>query len=153
MPVNRSGLSILTASLVVSAVAGAGLDARVQDALRSAKEIHVSTQRKDGSRSKSAPVWFMYESDAIYFSTLASSYKARRLKDGGPIYVSVGSENGPSFEGYGSWVSDPDLIDRMARHYRKKYWIAWLGFFVPNKNRVAAGKTVIIKVTADQPSA
>lgn len=135
----------------ITATAGA-FDATVEAALRSEKDLHVATQRKDGTRSKSAPVWFMYDGDAIYFSTKATSYKARRLRDGGPVYVSVGSPDGPSFEGYGRLVDDPELIDRMAAHYRNKYWIAWIGFFVPNKNRVAAGKTVIVKVTESADS-
>jgi len=119
----------------------------VEMGLEKAKEIHVATRRNDGSRSASAPVWFMYDGSAVYFSTSAGSHKAKRLRDGGPVYVSVGAKDGPSFEGYGALVSDAHLIDEMAAHYRKKYWIAWLGLFVPNKDRVAAGKTVIVKVT------
>jgi hypothetical protein len=34
----------------------------------------------------------------------------------------------------------------MAPVYDKKYWISWLGFFRPRPDRVAAGKTVIVKV-------
>jgi PPOX class probable F420-dependent enzyme len=141
---------LLAMSLVVTVVAAGDFDASADAALRQAKEIHVSTQRADGSRSGSAPVWFMYDGNAIYFSTLATSHKARRLRDGGPVYVAVGKKDGPAFEGRGALVDDPELIDRMAAHYRKKYWIAWLGFFVPNKNRVAAGKTVIVKVTPSE---
>jgi hypothetical protein len=147
MLVGFARLGALTGSLLLaSAAAVADVDTRIRDALQSAKEIHVSTERADGSRSKSAPVWFMYEEGTVYFSTLATSHKARRLRNGGTVYVAVGAENGPEFTGHGTLVDDPALIDRMARHYRKKYWIAWLGFFVPNKDRVAAGKTVIVKV-------
>lgn len=143
----RSAGGALAVLLVTTVAAPAGFSTTVDDGLRTAKEIYVATQRRDGTRSKAAPVWFMYDQGTVFFSTKTSSYKARRLRNGGPVYVSVGSPDGPAFEGHGTLVSDPDLIDRMAVHYRKKYWIAWLGLFVPNKGRVAAGKTTIVKVT------
>jgi general stress protein 26 len=137
----------------LAAVAGASQFApSVDAALRTAKEIHVATQREDGTQSSAAPVWFMYDGEAIYFSTGATSHKARRLRGGGPVYVAVGGENGPSFEGQGTLVSDPQLIENMGRHYRDKYWIAWLGFFVPRNSRVSAGKTVIVKVVPRAPA-
>ena len=141
-------MGTLAVSVSLLALAISDVNPTADEALRTAKEIHVATQRKDGSWSKTAPVWFMYTDAAIYFSTKASSYKARRLRDGGPVRVSVGGPDGPTFEGRGSLVTDPALIDRMASHYRQKYWIAWMGLFVPNKGRVAAGKTVIVKVVA-----
>jgi general stress protein 26 len=137
----------------LAAVAGASEFApSVDAALRTAKEIHVATQRDDGTRSSAAPVWFMYDGEAIYFSTGATSHKARRLRDGGTVYVAVGGANGPSFEGHGTLVSDPALIESMGQHYRDKYWIAWLGFFVPRNSRVSAGKTVIVKVVPRAPA-
>ena len=36
---------------------------------------------------------------------------------------------------------------RMAPVYAQKYWIAWLGLFKPNPERVRTGKTVIVKVS------
>jgi PPOX class probable F420-dependent enzyme len=137
-------LLALAAGAVVAT--GADFDASVDTALREAKDIYVATQRRDGTRSAAAPVWFMYDGDAIYFSTLATSHKAKRLRHGGRVWVAVGSAEGPSVEGHGSLVVDPELTERMAEHYRRKYWIAWLGFFRPNKDRVAAGRTVIVKV-------
>jgi len=140
-------LGLLAASVITAVATASEFGPSVETALARAKEIHVATRRGDGKRSASAPIWFMYDGGAVYFSTSAGSHKARRLRNGGPVYVSVGAKDGPSFEGYGTPVSDPQLIDKMAEHYRKKYWIAWLGLFVPDKNRVAAGKTVIVKVT------
>ena len=140
-------LGLLAASAIAAVATASEFGPSVGTALGKAKEIHVATRRGDGTRSASAPVWFMYDGGAVYFSTSAGSHKARRLRTGGPVYISVGAKDGPSFEGYGTPVSDPELIDKMAAHYRKKYWIAWLGLFVPDKNRVAAGKTVIVKVT------
>jgi hypothetical protein len=141
---------ILSVSLVLPALVYADVSTATRQALETAKEIYVATERADGSRSATAPVWFMYEDGVVYFSTGSGSHKARRLQKGGRVYVAVGSADGPAWQGRGSLVSDPVLIDRMAAYYRKKYWIAWLGLFVPSKDRVAAGKTVIVKVVPDQ---
>ena len=142
-----SALVVLATGAVAAVVSAGSFESSVDAALRDVKEIHVATRRQDGTRSASAPVWFMYDGQAIYFSTGATSHKARRLRAGGPVYVSVGSRNGPSLEGHGEVVTDPELIEAMGKHYREKYWIAWLGFFVPRNSRVSAGKTVIIQVT------
>jgi general stress protein 26 len=146
-----SALVVLATGALAAVANAATFDPSIDAALREVKEIYVSTQRQDGTRSASAPVWFMYDGNAIYFSTGATSHKARRLRNGGPVFVAVGDRNGPSFEGHGEVVTDPELIDAMGKHYREKYWIAWLGFFVPRNSRVSAGKTVIIQVTSGPP--
>jgi PPOX class probable F420-dependent enzyme len=137
-------LSILA---LAAAVSGAGFPADVDRALRSAKNIYVATRRADGSPSKVVPVWFMYDGESICFSTAPDSYKARRIKRGSPLLVWVGAPDGPHLVGRAEVVTDPDLAARMAPVYSRKYWIAWLGLFRPNPDRVRAGKTVIIRVT------
>ena len=129
-----------------AAVAAASFPPDVATALRSSKQIYVATRRADGSQSKVVPVWFMYDGDAIYFATGPESYKARRIRHGSPLFVWVGSANGPHFVGKAMLEKDPELAARMAPAYSQKYWIAWLGLFRPNPERVRAGKTVIVKV-------
>ncbi len=139
-------LMVLIGSVLVAAVAHAGFSSDVAAALHSSKEIYVATKRANGTLSKVVPVWFMLDGDAIYFTTLASSYKAKRIKKGSPLYVWVGSADGPQFVGSAELSHDPELAARMAPVYAKKYWIAWLGLFKPNPERVRSGKTVIVKV-------
>jgi len=129
-----------------AAVAAASFPPDVATALRSSKQIYVATRRADGSQSKVVPVWFMYDGDAIYFATDPKSYKARRIRRGSPLFVWVGSADGPHFVGKASLEKDPELAARMAPVYSQKYWIAWLGLFRPNPERVRAGKTVIVKI-------
>ncbi len=150
MPAAGALRRALSIGLILPALVYADVSTAARQALETAKEIYVATERADGTRSAMAPVWFMYENGTVYFSTGSGSHKARRLRKGGRVYVAVGSADGPAWEGWGTLVSDPTLIDRMAGYYRKKYWIAWLGLFVPNKDRVAAGKTVIVKVVPAQ---
>lgn len=139
-------LMLVLATVCVAAIAHAGFSAEVTAALQSSKEIYVATKRANGTLSKVVPVWFMFDGDAIYFTTLPSSYKAKRLKKGSPLYVWVGSADGPHFVGPAEISTDPELAARMAPVYAKKYWIAWAGFFKPNADRVRSGKTVIVKV-------
>jgi general stress protein 26 len=139
-------LMLVLGSVLVAAVVHAGFSPEVVAALQSSKEIYVATKRPNGSLSKVVPVWFMYDGDAIYFATLPSSYKAKRIKKGSPLYVWVGSADGPHFIGPSEILTDPDVAARMAPVYAKKYWIAWFGLFKPNPERVRTGKTVIVKV-------
>jgi hypothetical protein len=119
----------------------------VVEALRTSKNLYVATRRKDGSQSTIAPVWFMFDGDAIYFTTLPGTHKAKRIKGGSPVFVWVGAENGPHFVGKGVILTDPAVAAKMAPVYDEKYWISWLGFFRPRPDRVREGKTLIIKVT------
>ena len=132
-------------------VLGAGASAQfrpdVRQALATAKNLYVATQRKDGSTSKASPIWFMVDGDAIYFTTTPGSYKAKRIARGSPVLVWVGSEQGPHFVGKGEILRDPAVAEKMAPAYDQKYWISWLGFFRPRPDRVRDGKTVIVKVT------
>ena len=134
---------------VALAVAAAVANFRpdVTAALSTAKQIYVATRRADGTESKVVPVWFIFDGDAIYFTTAPNSHKARRIARGSPLLVWVGSAQGPHFVGQAELVRDPEVAARMAPAYDNKYWISWLGFFRPRPERVRAGKTVIVKVT------
>ena len=115
--------------------------------LQTEKEIYVATQRANGEWSAAAPVWFIYDGEAVYLTTAPTSYKARRLKHSSPVRIWVGSKEGPSFTGKAEIIEDLALVERMGNAYKQKYWIAWLGFFRPRASRVASGQTVAIKVT------
>jgi len=135
------------AAIVLEGVARAeGFSPDVRDALRTSKHIYVATRRADGTTSAKAPVWFMVDGDAVYFTSAPDSHKVARIRHASPLFVWVGTADGPHFEGKAEVLSDPALAERMAPAYREKYWIAWLGFFRPRPDRVRAGKTVIVRV-------
>ena len=141
------GMSALVAiAMIVATAAGAGFPADVATALKGSKQIYVATHRANGSKSKVVPVWFMFDGDAIYFTTEPTSYKAKRIKKGSLLEVWVGSEAGPHFAGKAELLSDPELAARMAPVYSQKYWIAWLGLVRPDPERVRSGKTILVKV-------
>ena len=118
-----------------------------KDALANSKLIYVATQRKSGERSTIAPVWFVWENDAIWTTTSPSSWKAKRISRGSPLYIWVGSESGPFVVGTAEKITDPAIVAHMGELYADKYWIAALGFFKPRPDRVSSGKTVAYKVT------
>jgi PPOX class probable F420-dependent enzyme len=139
------------AALCVLAVAagsrGATFQPSVVEALKTSKNLYVATKRKDGKQSSVAPIWFMYDGDAVYFTTEPTSYKAKRIQRGSPILVWVGAKDGPHFVGQGEILRDPAVAAKMAPVYDQKYWISWAGFFRPRPDRVRDGKTLIVKVT------
>jgi hypothetical protein len=122
-------------------------------ALQTADLIYVATRRKDGALSEISPIWFaLTDDEKIFFSTAPTSWKARRIAAGSPLYIWVGSTDGPMFEGTAAPVTDAALIDRMGDAYAQKYWIAWFGLFKPRSGRVAEGKTVAFLVTPKPPA-
>ena len=141
------GLATVCVLAVAAATGAAAFPPNVEEALKTSKNLYVATKRKDGSQSSRAPIWFMYDGNAVYFSTAPDSYKAKRIAKGSPLYVWVGAENGPHFVGKAELVRDPAVAAMMAPAYDQKYWISWIGFFRPRPDRVRDGKTVIVKVT------
>jgi hypothetical protein len=131
----------------VAVVVGASFPPDVKQALETSRNLYVATKRGDGSTSKAAPTWFMFDGDAVYFTTLPDTHKAKRIAKGSPVLVWVGSEQGPHFVGRGEILRDPALAEKMAPVYDRKYWISWLGFFRPRPDRVRDGKTLIVRVT------
>ncbi len=144
----------LAALCVLAVAAGSGatdFPPDVADALKTSKNLYVATKRKDGSQSKVAPIWFMYDGRAVYFTTTPGTHKATRIAKGSPVLAWVGAESGPHFVGKGEILRDPDeaaaMAATMAPVYDQKYWISWMGFFRPRPERVRAGKTLIVRVT------
>lgn len=145
--------SIVAAMLVAgwlslpSPAAATELPAATQELLRSSDYIYIATRRKNGERSSIKPVWFFYDGgEELFFTTSPDSWKAKRIGAGSPLYIWVGSKDGPHLIGEARAVDDAALIDQMGARYNDKYWIAWLGFFRPRSERVRSGKTVAYSV-------
>ncbi len=148
------GIFLAVGLCIVGIAHGANaLSNNTKTSLESEKEIYTATQRSNGEWSTAAPVWFMYDGEAVYFTTSPTSYKARRIKRGSPVRIWVGSKDGPSFIGEAQFVTDRASIERMAQAYKQRYWIAWAGLFLPRVGRVESGKTMVVKVTPTSPTA
>lgn len=117
--------------------------------LQDAKEIYVATVRKSGARSTPVPVWFGYLDNAIWFTTGPDSHKGKRVRGGSAVFVSVQGKEGPFVRTRAEIVKDPAMAERLGALYAKKYWIAWLGFFRPSRERVESGKVILLRLTPE----
>jgi len=86
-------LLLATGFCVVAIVHEAsGFSTEVEAALKTEKHIYVATRRVNGEWSTPAPVWFMYDGEAVYLTTAPSSHKAHRIRRGSPVRVCVGKK-------------------------------------------------------------
>jgi general stress protein 26 len=115
--------------------------------LSHSKQIYVATERKNGTRSTAAPVWFGVIDDAIWFATLPDNHKAKRVKRGSPMYISVEGKDGPFIKAKAEIVQDGAMAQRLGEIYSRKYWIAWLGLFRPSRAKIESGKNLLIRLT------
>lgn len=123
------------------------MTAGLKAALERAKYIYLTTYSQAG-KPGTVPTWCWLHEDAVYFTTLRASLKARRIKDNGRVTIHVGRRDGPAFEGRAEWVDDrPDLEDAILRAYRRKYWILvplWMGRYI--RTRLRTKTSVLIRV-------
>lgn len=148
----RSLLGNVLVGMVVLAAAAVGDQVKsfppeFMSKLKDAKQIYVATQRKDGTRSTVVPVWFGVIDDAIWFATLPDNHKARRVKRGSPMFVSVEGEDGPFIKTKADIVKDGAVAEHLGEIYARKYWIAWFGLFRPSREKVESGKNLLIRLT------
>ena len=137
-------------ALVIVLAAGVSiaddLTPEVENRLENESYIYVATRRHSGEWSSSAPIWFCWDGKAILFMTATDSWKARRIRRNSPVRISVGTEDGPTFEASAEIVTDAETVQRMGEVYEEKYWIAWLGLFRPRVSHVTSGKTFAVRV-------
>lgn len=136
------GVAAVAAELLLQ-----GVPLEMAEKLADAKEIYVATQRKDGTRSRAVPVWFGVMDGSLWFTTSPDTYKGKRIRRGSPVFVSVSGKDGPFVAMKAEIVQDGEAAEKLGKLYEKKYWIAWLGFFRPRKERVLSGQTLLIRLT------
>ena len=136
---------------MVTASRAGTVSPKTKELLQSSSYIYTATQRKSGETSESVPIWFMWDGERVFFTTAPESWKAKRIARGSPLFINVGSKDGPKLRGKATKVTDPPLVDRMGQAYSDKYWIAWMGLFRPRSDRVTSGKTVayLVDVTEE----
>lgn len=126
------------------------MNAALEAALQTAKRIYITT-RSPAGKPGTVPVWFMLKDGCVYFTTLRTSLKSRRIRTTGRVRAAVGSAGGPAFDGRAEWVDDrPDLEEEVLRTYRRKYPILvplFMGRII--RKRLASKESVLIRITPD----
>jgi phosphatidylglycerophosphate synthase len=69
------------------------------------------------------------------------------VRRGSPVIVWIGRRSGPAVIGNAEISNDPKLTKLIVDDYRRKYLLAWLGFFRPMQERFDAGQILAIKIT------
>ncbi len=113
-----------------------------------AHRLFLTTYGPEG-RSGTVPVWFMVHERRIYFTTLRSSVKARRIRKNPRVTVRFGSLKAPSFEGQASWVEDLAIYTVILPVYRKKYWYLWWLMGRGIRRRGEGGESAAIQITLE----
>jgi PPOX class probable F420-dependent enzyme len=85
------------------------------------REIWVATAGADG-RPDAVPVWFWWDGRQIYFTTKATSRKARNLTLHPDVVLHNGDGADPIIlKGEARRVEGPDELERVDRAYAEKY--------------------------------
>jgi len=115
----------------------------LQHTLQHATLLYLTTYNRQG-QSGTVPIWFLLHEDAIYFCTLRSSLKVRRIQQTGKVTVHIGSRRGPQFTCAAHVLEHaPDLQALLLRTYRTRYRWRWL-FIGPRLRRAFARGTEVI---------
>jgi hypothetical protein len=118
------------------------------EALALSKRMYLTTWSAAG-KPGTVPVWFTPKDGVLYFTTVRTSLKARRIARDGRARVALGAADGPSFDVRAELVDDrPDLARDILAAYRRKYWMTalpFVGSFM--RRRLASKETVIVRLT------
>ncbi len=140
-------LVMLVLATAVAAYAE-GLPAPVQEQLAASKYVYIATQRKDGSFSKPAEIWFLFHKGAVWVASPPTTWRVRRIKAGRTAAkIIVGKPDGASFEAKGEIVKDPEVNTVLLETYAKKYPEGWSKFESKFREGFRDGSRVLIKYT------
>jgi len=144
-------VAFISAIFAIGAAAQAASSPVDVNAFADASYIYIATVRKDGSQSRSAPVWFVTTGQGqILIDTNTDSWKAKRIRRGSPVIVWMGSRTGLAFIGKAEFVTDRSVQDQMIERIPQKYLLARLGLFGPKRANFDAGKIVTIRITVER---
>ena len=144
-------LRILVVTLICSLFSivpaqSATLSPELQQTLDSSKYVYIQTERRDGSFSKAAEIWFMPYQDAVWVVSPATTHRVKRIQAGKTkAKVWIGKSDGPSFDAQGSIVKDPEINKVVLDTFAKKYADSWSSYEKSFRDGLADGSRVLIK--------
>lgn len=128
----------------------AELEPSVRKALEEAKYVYIASERKDGSWSRAAEIWFLFHEGSVYVGTPPTSWRAKRIRWGRPrARIAVGKSDGPVFCARGQIVSDRAVIEKLLEVFPKKYADRWPQHEQRFRQGFADGSRVLIRYTPE----
>lgn len=147
----RMSVSIAFAAvLALCGVRPAGADVTLAPAVIRALEespyVYVATQRKDGTFSPPAEIWFMWDQGAVWMASPATTWRAKRIRAGrGTARIFIGKKDGPMITATGSFVRDPAVYDRLYATFAKKYPDGWPRYEAKFREGLNDGSRVLMR--------
>jgi PPOX class probable F420-dependent enzyme len=118
-----------------------------QHALQHSTLLYLTTYNRRG-QSGTVPIWFFLHADAIYFCTLRTSLKARRIRQTGRVTLHIGSQQGPRLDCTAHLLGhDPALQALLLRTYRQRYGWRWFLLALRLRRAFARGEEVIVQLS------
>jgi len=94
---------------------------KIENWLRAARSIWVSTTRPDG-RPHAVPVWFIWDDHKVYFISARSLQKSKNLAHQSWIVLHLGDgDDVVILEGPATIVTEREELERIDAAYRAKY--------------------------------
>lgn len=151
-PPVRARLAVLVAALLACAAAApaeAGtLSPEMKQHLETSEYVYVSSQRRDGTFSPPAEIWFFLHDGAVWVGTRNTSWRVKRIRAGRPAAkVHAYMPSGPSFDATAAVVEDPAIWKLMFAAYAKKYPAGWKAHAEKFSAGVADGSYVLVRYT------
>ncbi len=115
-------------------------------ALEQSPYVYIATQRKDGTFSPPAEIWFMWDQGAVWMASPATTWRAKRIRAGrGTARIFVGKKDGPMLTATGTFVRDPAAYDRLYATFAKKYPDGWPRYEAKFREGLKDGSRVLMR--------
>jgi hypothetical protein len=142
--------ALLATIVVVAATAtpirAASVAPDLERALADSTYVYIATQRKDGTFSSPAEIWFMWHDGAVWVASPPTTWRAKRIRAGRrSARIYVGKKDGPMLTATGSLVRDPATYDRLFATYAKKYPEGWPKYEARFRDGLKDGSRVLIR--------
>ena len=107
---------------------------------------------KKSGELKKVQVWLILNDGRIEFTTPTDSYKAKRVRRNPRAICFIGHPNGPAVPGNAEIVTDEEAVWRVYRAYWKTHPFMMLLVGLPIRQRIKAGKSVVVRILPDEPN-
>ncbi len=139
-------LAALLVAFVRPAAADLALAPEIVRALEQSPYVYVATQRKDGTFSPPAEIWFMWDQDAVWVASPVTTWRAKRIEAGRPAArIYVGKKDGPMLTATGAFVRDPAAYERLYATFAKKYPDGWPRYEAKFREGLQDGSRVLMR--------